>query len=482
MCKYFRGFYFMILTQKNNQKIKKMIKSVDRRQKEVYNINTKNERGKEKMTYTLKVQIDPTGYTEYLEKIFKHAYKLKRELVNYYNRQEYRRRNSDDYKYLAEETKLLKELQEKIKETKDKELQKALKSEYKERADELKKGWIALNNAFGLGSGKFIHYKHLGQASVMYERYAKDGIINATSFELMAQATKQGYLKRRSQSDSDNFMRVPKASEFTTIWYRKCNANISMDGISFGKHSNKIKLPWSFKNDDEIRLSYAMEMQKLALYAVKRVLQKDNTWKYYALMVFDGVPYGTRDCLPTKGKVVISLDVDKLEIVARNESINKELRFDLSNDLGYSDKLSRLDTKIENSRRLNNPENYEENGVIKKGVHVWKKSNNYIKLLNKKRYLWHKIKSYRKNRFEKIVNDILELGDEFVVYKEDFKTLQQRKDFDKETMSWFDTRKQRGFEIMFNAPYEFLMLLNMRLSYFGKVTETIVKGESSKRT
>lgn len=427
------------------------------------------------MTYTLKVQIDPTGYTEYLEKIFKHAYKLKRELVNYYNRQEYRRRNSDDYKYLAEETKLVNELQEKIKETKDKELKEKLKAEYKEKSDELKKGWIALNNAFGLGSGKFVAYKNLGQASVMYERYAKDRIINATSFELMAQATKQGYLKRRSQSDSDNFMRVPKASQFTTIWYRKCNANISMDGISFGKRGNKIKLPWSFRNDDEIRLSYALEMQKLALYAVKRVLQKDNTWQYYALMVFDGVPYGTRDSLPTKGKVVISLDIDKLEIVAKNDFVNKELRFDLTNDLGYSEKLSEIDTMMEESRRVNNPDNYEENGVPKKGVHSWIRTKNYIKLSNKKRYIWHKIKQYRKNRFEKIVNDILELGDEFIVYKEDFKALQKRKDFDKETMSWFDTRKQRGFEIMFNAPYEFLMLLDMKLSYFGKTAEQITK-------
>ena len=432
------------------------------------------------MTYTLKVQIDPTGYTEYLEKIFKHAYKLKRELVNYYNRQEYRRQSSDDYKYLAEETKLLNELQEKIKETKDKELKKALKSEYKEKSDELKTGWIALNNAFGLGSGKFVDYKNMGQASVMYERYLKDGIINATSFEHMAQATKKGYLKRRSQSDSDNFMRVPKASEFTTIWYRRLNANISMDGVSFGKRGNKIKLPWIFRNDDEIRLSYAMEMQKLALYAIKRVLQKDNTWKYYALMVFDGVPYGMRDCLPTKGKVVISLDIDKLEIVAKNDVVNKELRFDLSNDLGYSEKLSEIDIMMNESRRVNNPDNYEENGVPKKGVHVWKRTKNYIKLSNKKRYIWHKIKQYRKNRFEKIINDILGLGDEFIVYKEDFKALQKRKDFDKETMSWFDTRKQRGFEIMFNAPYEFLLLLDMKLSYFGKTTEKVVKGDTVK--
>lgn len=443
----------------------------------MYNINITNEKGKGIMTYTLKVQIDPTGYTEYLEKIFKHAYKLKRELVNYYNRQEYRRRNSDDYKYLAEETKLLNELQEKIKDTKDKELKEKLKAEYKEKSDELKKGWIALNNAFGLGSGKFVHYKNLGQASVMYERYAKDGIINATSFQNMAQVTKQRYLKRRSQSGSDNFMRVPKENEFTTIWYGQCNSNISMDGISFGKYSNKIKLPWNFKNDDEIRLSYAMEMQKLSLYAVKRVLQKDNTWKYYALMVFDGVPYGTRESLPAKGKVVISLDIDKLEIVAKNDFVNKELRFDLSNDLGYSEKLSEIDTMMEESRRVNNPNNYEDNGIPKKGVHSWKRTKNYIKLSNKKRYIWHKIKQYRKKRFEKIVNDILELGDEFIVYKEDFKTLQKRKDFDKETMSWFDTRKQRGFEIMFNAPYEFLLLLDMKLSYFGKVTETVVKGD-----
>lgn len=173
------------------------------------------------MTYTLKVQIDPKGYTEYLEKIFKYGYKMKREMVNYFNRQEYRRKSSDDYKYLAEETKTLNELQEKIKRTKDKELKKALKTEYKEKSDELKKGWIALNNAFGLNSGKFVDYNNMGQVSVMYKRYSKEGILDWSSVENMAQATKKAYLKRRSQSDSDNFLKVPRLVDFTTIWYRK---------------------------------------------------------------------------------------------------------------------------------------------------------------------------------------------------------------------------------------------------------------------
>ena len=427
------------------------------------------------MTYTLEIPIDSKGYDDYLEKRFKYGYKLKRELVNYFNRQEFRRKQSEEYKILAEQTKELNELQEKIKETKDKKAKSELKDFYKNKSDELKKSWIELNNSFSLGSGKFVDYKNMGQATNMYSRYSEQGIINWSTFENMAQATKQAYLKRRGQSNSDNLLKVPRFVDFTTMWYRKCNNNISMQGVAFGSRKNKIIIPWKFRKEDEIKLSYALEMQKMALYALKRVLGKDNKWKYSVLIVFDGVPYGTMDELPSKGKVIISLDVDKLEVVAKNQENNIELRFDLSNDLGYSDKLSRLDVMIENSRRINNPDNYEANGVNKTGVLRWKKSKNYMKLLNRKRYLWHKIKTYRKNRFGQIVNEIIKLGDEFVVYKEDFKSLQQRKDFDPETMSWFDTRKQRGFEIMFNAPYEFLQLLDIKLGYFGKSTTKILK-------
>lgn len=427
------------------------------------------------MTYTLEVPIDSKGFNEYLEKRFKYGYKLKRELVNYFNRQEHRRRQSDGYKSLALETKELNELQEKIKETKDKNLKNSLKEQYKEKSGELKEAWIALNNSFSLGSGKFVDYKNLGQASKMYARYSSEGIINWSTFENMAQATKQAYLKRRGQSESDNFVKVPRAIDFTTMWYRKCNHNISMEGVAFGARKNKVVLPWKFRKGDEIKLSYALERQKLALYAIKRVLTKTNTWKYSVLMVFDGAPYGMKEKLTSKGTVLLSLDVDKLEVVAKNQDNDVELRFDLSNDLGYSKQLSELDVLIENSRRLNNPDNYEPNGVIKEGVLRWNKTKNYTRLLNKKRYLWHKIKGYRKNRFGFIINEIINLGDEFVVLKEDFKSLQQRKDFDPETMSWFDTRKQRGFEIMFNAPYEFLQLLDIKLSYFGKTSSKITK-------
>lgn len=34
-------------------------------------------------------------------------------------------------------------------------------------------------------------------------------------------------------------------------------------------------------------------------------------------------------------------------------------------------------------------------------------------------------------------------------------------------MKWTDTRKQRGAEIMFNAPYEFIEFLKQKASYVG---------------
>ena len=87
----------------------------------------------------------------------------------------------------------------------------------------------------------------MGQVSVMYKRYSNEGILDWSNVENMAQATKKAYLKRRSQSDSDNFLKVPRMIDFTTIWYRKQNHNVSLEGISFGKRKNKITLPWKFR-------------------------------------------------------------------------------------------------------------------------------------------------------------------------------------------------------------------------------------------
>ena len=175
------------------------------------------------------------------------------------------------------------------------------------------------------------------------------------------------------------------------------------------------------------------------------------------------VPYGLDHELPNKGNVEIKLSVEQMAITAARD--NETIVYDLSNDFGYSKRLAELDRAIESKRRALNPDNYDENGVPKKGKRVWVQDSAYKKLLDQKHYVWHKVKKTRKNRFGRIANQILMLGDTFTLYQEDFKSLQSRKDYNPEEMSWFDQRKQKGFEIMFNAPYEFVAILENKLSF-----------------
>ena len=427
------------------------------------------------MTYTLEIKLNSLGLDDYLEKRFKYGYKLKRAVENWFNTQEHRRITSQGYKELTERMKQQSELQKEISETKDKALKLQLKGEFKERSEELKKDWIELNNSFLLNSSKFVDYKNLGQASAMYNQYSSEGIINWSTFENIAATVKAAYLKRRKQSESDNRLTITKYRDFNTLWYRKCNQNITMDGVWFGPRGKKILIPYAFRKGDDIKLSYAMERQKLAWYGLKRVVLKNGRYKYSVLLVFDGAPYGVETEFLQTGEVNIWVDINSLSIKAQNLSNGQLVEFDISNDYGYAAKLSELDRKIERSRRLSNPQNYEENGTIKPGRSKWVFSKNYYRLLNQKRYLWHKIKKSRKNRFGEIINTILDLGDTFIISKKDFKSLQSRKDYNPEEMSWFDTRRQHGFEIMFNAPYEFVELLKIKLQYRDSTPSIVVE-------
>lgn len=418
--------------------------------------------------YTLEIPLNTKGYDDFLAKRFKYAYKLKRAVVNWMNTQEHRRVTSDAYQHLAERTKRAFELAEDIKNEKDKGKKAILKSLHKELSEELKKDWIALNNDYKLNGGKFINYKDLGQASIMYERYADQGIVNWATMELIAQTVKGAYLKRRKQGDSVNYVRVGRERDFTTLPFRKCNNNITENGVYFQKskgrgRAHKVFIPFAFRRDQDIKLAYALGEQKMVMYYVKRVEIAPGKWKYSLLMVFDGVPYGLDHGFYETDEVVINLSVEKMAVLAMSNG--EFLSFDLSNDFEYSERLANLDRKIEAKRRELNPDNYEYNGVAKKGPMKWEVDDHYLKLLDKKRHLWHKIKKSRKRRFGEIANQLLLLGDGFTIHMEDFNSLQARKDYDPESMGWYDKRKQAGFEIMFNAPYEFVEILENKLFF-----------------
>ena len=62
------------------------------------------------------------------------------------------------------------------------------------------------------------------------------------------------------------------------------------------------------------------------------------------------------------------------------------------------------------SQRLNNPKNFNENGIIKKGKKTWENSNNYIKLNNQLKELYRKQSDKLKMAHNLLVKEILLLG------------------------------------------------------------------------
>lgn len=410
--------------------------------------------------YVLSIRLKSNGYEKQLEKRFWLMYKLKRATIQWFNTQEHRRVSSEEYKLLATEFKEYLE----VKETLSKADQKAQDKEFMKK-------WGDLNSSFKLDSSKFVKYTDLGQATNMFRRYSAEGYVNWSSFEDLALAVKKGYLKRRKQPNSENTMKIPRYVDFHGFIVRKRNSNVTEDGLFLGasrgaEREKGIYLPFDFEANKgkDIELAYALSEQKMSYWGIYRKQDKFGHWVYYAQIIFDGEPYRYHH-IGGQEKVRISVDVDTLELTATNSK--QTVRYDLTRDHGISDKLSNLDRLIENSRRVNNPQNFNEDGTIKQGRLKWNNTKTYYKLLGKRRYIWHKLTQTRKNFYGRVINNLLEFGSEFEVHMQDFKALQERIKYNKETMSWFDSRKSRGAEIMFNAPSEFIRMLDTKLTYNG---------------
>ena len=102
-----------------------------------------------------------------------------------------------------------------------------------------------------------------------------------------------------------------------------------------------------------------------------------------------------------------------LELAPRVQNIENEKR--------------RLMRYMNRSKRANNPNNFNENGIIKRGVKLeWNWSNKYIEAKNKLKDLYRKQADIRQQDHNILANEIISQGDTIKVEKMNFKGLQKR--------------------------------------------------------
>ena len=209
-----------------------------------------------------------------------------------------------------------------------------------------------------------------------------------------------------------------------------------------------------------------------------RIIRKyvRNKYKYYVQIVFKGNPPIKIDKSTGKIKHLLGIsdvgidigtstvayssatDVKILELADRVQNIENEKR-----------KLLR---KMDRSRRAANPNNYNENGTIRKQGNkkvIWNKSNHYIKCQNELKELYRKQADVRKYQHECLANQIISLGENIYVEKMNFAGLAKKSTkTEKNEQGRFKRKKRFGKSIANRAPAMLLEIIDRKLSYYDK--------------
>jgi putative IS transposase len=118
--------------------------------------------------------------------------------------------------------------------------------------------------------------------------------------------------------------------------------------------------------------------------------------RYFLQIVFEGIP--ETDFQIGEGEVGLDIGTSTVAI-----SSNDEVKFlKLSETEQEARKIRILQRSLERKRRMANPDNYDENGKVKKKMKEWKLSKNYFRELNKLKEIYRK-KRVKDNQHKNIL-------------------------------------------------------------------------------
>ena len=264
------------------------------------------------------------------------------------------------------------------------------------------------------------------------------------------------------------------------VKYKKYNSLNSLEG-----KSNKAGI--RFKDDTvlwnglsiKVKINYNNYyeyqcMQNEICY--NRIIRKliRGKYKYYIQIVFKGNPpiKINRETGEVKhkigcGEVGLDIGTQTIAISSKNDVKLLELADRVQNIENQKRILLRT---LDRQRRFNNPNNYNADGTIKRGIKLeWYKSNKYIKTQNSIAELYRKQASIRKLQHEILANYIISLGDNIYVEDMNFKGLQRRsKEITKnEKTGRINKKKRFGKSLANKSPAMLLAIIDRKLGYDG---------------
>lgn len=233
---------------------------------------------------------------------------------------------------------------------------------------------------------------------------------------------------------------------------------------------NKLNIPVIIKPND----TYAQKaIQNKVKYCriVRKIIR--GKYKFYVQLIIEGIPpikinqNGELNRNIGLGDVGIDIGTQTIAYSSKYEVKLLELCPEVEDIQKVKTKLQR---KLDRQRRANNPNNYNSDGTIKRGIKLkWVISKKYIKTQNKLKELQRKQASIRKQSHEKLANHILSLGNRIFVETMNFKGLQKRsKEITiNDKTGKYNKKKRFGKSLANKAPSMLIEILNRKLKYEG---------------
>lgn len=192
-------------------------------------------------------------------------------------------------------------------------------------------------------------------------------------------------------------------------------------------------------------------------------------YKYTLQLVLEGFPpfkidKETGEYKNKLGNGICGVDIGTQTIAYVNDKDSKLL--ELAPGVVNIDKEKRrIQRYLDRSKRASNPQNYNNDSTVKKGVKLrWHYSKRYRKARDKLKDIQRKIAAIRKLNHNRMTNEIVRNCDTVLVEKMCFKGLQKRsKNTQKNEKGKFKKKKRFGKSLAYKAPAMFLDILERKL-------------------
>ena len=219
--------------------------------------------------------------------------------------------------------------------------------------------------------------------------------------------------------------------------------------ILWNKLSMSVTIPY---ND-----AYAMEaLQHRVKYCRIYRIPINGRFHYYVDLILEGIP--PKKHFQGTGRSGIDLGPSTVAVITDYEATLTELAdTDINNR--YEQRIADISRRMDISKRLSNPSNYNADGTPIKGKHDWTFTKTYKKLKYKKANVQRKQQANRRIYQNRLANRILEQTDEVYIERMNIQELSRKK-----------KRKKGphfGKSVTNYCPSQFESILERKLNYSG---------------